>query len=70
MARTAATTKLTLKVMLGEEDGKALYGQRSFSHINPELSDEDALSIGRKLGALQAYELAGVNRTDAGGLSE
>lgn len=67
---TAATTKLTLRVILGEDGGKITYGQRNFSHINPALSDGDAYSIGAKLGALQAHEVAEVTRTDVEGLGE
>ncbi len=66
--RQDATTKLTVKVLLSGEGEKESYEQRAFAHINPGLSDEDVLSIGTKLGALQSYPVASVNRTDAAGL--
>ncbi len=67
--RTEEATKLAVKVKVeNPETGKAAYSQRIFAHIDPALSDEDAFSIGTKLGALQAHEVAGLNRTDAAGL--
>lgn len=68
--RKDATTKLAVQVILSRDGEKEKYGQRVFMHINPELSDEDVLSIGTKLGALQSYEVKTVNRTDAAGLGE
>ena len=69
--RTEESTKLAVKVKLeNPETGKTSYSQRVFAHINPQLTDEDAFSIGTKLGALQAHEVAGLNRTDAAGLTE
>ena len=65
-----AATKLALKVRIEGEDGKVTYSQRTFTHISPELSDEDAYSIGMMLGALQSHEVVSVTRTDAAGLSE
>ena len=65
-----AATKLALKVRIEGADGKVAYSQRTFAHINPELSDENAYSIGMMLGALQSHEVVAVTRTDAAGLSE
>ena len=39
--------------------------QRTIANVNPALADEDLLSIGTKLGALQRYEVASVGRTDS-----
>ena len=70
-AKKDETTKLVVKVKLEDpETGKTTYSQRTFTHINPDLSDEDAFSIGTKLGALQAHEVAGLSRTDTTGLAE
>lgn len=63
-------TKLALKVKIVGEDGKVTYSQRTFAHISPALSDEDAYSIGMMLGALQSHDVVSVTRTDAAGLSE
>ncbi len=68
--RKDATTKLAVQVILSSDGEKEKYGQRVFMHINPALSDEDVLSIGTKLGALQSYAVKAVNRTDAAGLGE
>ena len=66
--RQDATTKLAIRVILSQDGEKKTYAQRIFTHISPALSDEEILSIGRKLGALQAHEVEIVSRTDVAGL--
>ena len=64
--KSEQATKLVLKVVTGQKaDGTPSTAQRSFANVNPALSDEDILSIGTKLGALQRYEIAAVGRTDS-----
>ena len=41
------------------------YGYLNLSGVNPELSDDDLLSIGKKLGNLQAFPVASIGRTDS-----
>ncbi len=58
-------TKLTVKVVTGSSaSGKPVTAQRTFSNINPEISDADAYAIGCKLGTLQSHEVSGIIRTD------
>ena len=64
--RQDAGSKLILQVETGvNAKGAATYSQRTFAHINPELADEDALQIGKALGALQKHTVRSVHRQDA-----
>ena len=66
-----ASTKLVLKVKTGtDEKGKALYSQRTFQHISPELSTDEAYALGAALGNLQKYPVESVARTDSAVLTE
>lgn len=44
--------------------GKASYASRSFSNINPAITDDQVLAIGQGLASLQAHTLSSVNRKD------
>ena len=58
-------TKLSVRVVTGTSaSGMAITRQRTFNHINPEISDEDAYEVGQALGGLQTYAVDGVVRTD------
>ena len=64
--KSEQATKLVLKVVTGQKaDGTLSTAQRALAGMNPALADEDILSIGTKLGALQRYEIAAVGRTDS-----
>ena len=68
--RTNATTRLQVKVITGtNSQGKDTIATRSFT-MNPELADEDILSIGRKLSRLQNLPVQGICRQDTAGLAE
>ena len=68
--RTNAVTKLQVKVITKtNSQGKDIIATRSFT-MNPELTDEDILSIGRKLSRLQNLPVQGVCRQDTAGLAE
>ena len=68
--RTNPATKLQVKVITGtNSQGKDTIATRSFT-MNPELADEDILSIGRKLSRLQNLPVQGVCRQDTAGLAE
>ena len=68
--RTNATTKLQVKVITGSNSlDKDIVATRSFT-VNPELADEDVLSIGTKLAALQSLPVQGVCRQDNANLAE
>lgn len=69
--RNNASGKLLLKVATGtDKKGATVYSERSFAHLNPVLSDTDALEIGQKLGALQSHDVAAVSRQDNAQLVE
>ncbi len=58
-------TKIIIKVQTGTSStGKATYTQRSFSNINPAITEDDVWDIGTKLGGLQKYPMGSVNRQD------
>ena len=68
--RTNAATRLQVKVITGtNSQGKDAVATRSFT-MNPELADEDILSIGRKLSRLQNLPVQGICRQDTAGLAE
>ena len=65
MARKDATTAIAVSVVSEvTPDGKNKYANRSLRNVNPGLSDDDALSIANKFGALQSREVGAVKRTD------
>lgn len=56
---------IIVKVQTGTTTtGKPSYTSRSFGDINPEISDDNVLSIGQKLAGLQKYTLGSINRED------
>ncbi|WP_288571806.1 DUF1659 domain-containing protein [uncultured Mitsuokella sp.] len=58
--RTNITTSLKIKVENGTTDAGAVkYATRTFSSINPEISDEDLLAVGQGLAALQSHDVVG-----------
>lgn len=62
---------IVIKVQTGiTTTGKASYTSRSFSDINPEISDDNVLSIGQKLAGLQKYDLGSVNREDTAEIAQ
>lgn len=64
--RQEHAAKLIVKVVTGANSaGAPTYANRSFAHINPELSDADTLAIGQKLGALQTRQVGGILRADS-----
>ena len=68
--RTNTATRLQVKVITGtNSQGKDTIATRSFT-MNPELADEDILSIGRKLSRLQNLPVQGICRQDTAGLAE
>ncbi|MFA6849232.1 MAG: DUF1659 domain-containing protein [Selenomonadaceae bacterium] len=64
------TSKMILKVQTGTSStGAAVYSTRSFAHINPTLTDNDFVTIGAAVGALQANTVGSINRQDAAKLA-
>lgn len=62
---------IVLKVQTGTTTtGKASYTSRTFSDINPEISDDNVLTIGQKLAGLQKYDLGSVNREDTAEIAQ
>lgn len=69
--KTKAATKLILKIQTGtDKKGAPTYGQRMVQHMNPALSDEDFLAIGKGIGGLQSHTVHDVMRQDAAALTE
>ena len=68
--RTNITAKMQVKLITGtNSQGKDTVVTRSFT-VNPELADEDVLSIGTKLAELQSLPLQGICRQDHANLAE
>ena len=62
---------IVLKVQTGTTTrGKASYTSRTFGDINPEISDDNVLTIGQKLAGLQKYDLGSVNREDTAEIAQ
>ena len=63
--RTNITTSLKIKVENGTTDAGAVkYATRTFSSINPEISDEDLLAVGQGLAALQSHAVGDIQRAE------
>ena len=63
--RTNITTSLKIKVENGTTDAGAVkYATRTFSSINPEISDEDLLAVGQGLAALQSHDVGDIQRAE------
>ena len=63
--RKGAATKLVIKVAAGmNAAGRMTYKERTFANVNPALTDEDFLSVGGKLAALQSAEVGSIVRQD------
>ena len=64
--RLDESCKIGLKVSKGlDESGKEVTATRSLANINPDMSDDDALYIGGKFGALQKYTVKEITRSDS-----
>ncbi len=69
--KTGVATKLILRVQTGtDKKGAPTYSQRTIQHVNPVLGDEDFLTLGKNIGALQAHTVHDVMRQDAAALTE
>ena len=68
--RTETVSKLILKVVTGTNaDGTEKITQRSFKNLNPELTDDQFLAVGKKLGSLQSQPVACIARQDTSSLA-
>ena len=63
-AKEATTLKIT-RVLGTTSTGKDTFGYLNFTHVNPEVADDDLLEIGTQLGNLQAFPVASIGRTDS-----
>jgi len=58
-------TKLVLKVVTGTAtSGKAITASRTFSQVNPAVSDDDLLTVGAALADLQSHAISTISRVD------
>ncbi|MBQ7498576.1 MAG: DUF1659 domain-containing protein [Selenomonas sp.] len=68
---TASTTTLKLMVEKGTgKDGQPLYAARNVSGISPDLTDDDALDLGKDLASLQTHDFGYVQRVNTFNLHE
>ena len=59
------STKLVLRVVTGvATSGKAITASRTYSAVNPAITDDDLLDVGTKLGALQSHDVQTISRVD------
>ena len=62
-AKEATTLKIT-RVLGTTSTGKDTFGYLNFSHVNPEIADDDLLEIGTKMGNLQSLPVENIGRLD------
>lgn len=67
--RTEELTDLLVKVEVGSGDD-VTYKNRTFRYIAPNTTDDNALSFGTRLGALQSHTVASIVRRDTATLIE
>ena len=67
--RNNETSKIDLKFMPTDGDGKQTTVRRTIQHINPAASDDDVYAFAQSLAGLQNYPLASVSRTNAAALA-
>lgn len=69
--RNNSKSSLGIKYVAGvDSQGDNTYRTFSYSNVNPDVSDDDILSVGNKIGALQTQTVAAVVRTDTANLTE
>ena len=59
------TTLQITRIIGSDETGKDKHSYLNLSNINPEIADDDLLSIGKKLANLQSFPVAGIGRVDS-----
>lgn len=64
MRHTQKTIMQITRVIGGDERGDTL-GYLNLTGVNPELADDDMLSIGKKLGNLQSFPVKSIGRLDS-----
>lgn len=63
--RSEESCRLSIQVRTGvDEAGKAITSTRSYSNINPDINDANALSTMVTLGNLQKYPVTKTTRVD------
>lgn len=68
--RMNPVTKLNLKVVTATNSaGHEVIATRSYN-VNPELTDDDILALGQKLGDLQDFPVHAIDRQDSADLAE
>ncbi|MBP3781090.1 MAG: DUF1659 domain-containing protein [Selenomonas sp.] len=68
--RLNPSTKLNLKVVTSVNSaGHEVLATRSYA-VNPELTDDDVLALGQKLGNLQEFPVHAIDRQDTADLAE
>lgn len=56
--------KMIIKVITDQDaSGKVTYGNRTVSHVNPVMTDDEVRGVGLALGALLTHETDSIQRT-------
>ncbi|MCR5757754.1 MAG: DUF1659 domain-containing protein [Selenomonas sp.] len=63
-SKKATTLKIT-RILGSDSTGKDTFGYLNFAHVNPEIADDDLMSIGTKLGNLQSLPVDAIGRVDS-----
>jgi len=59
-----SNVSLAIKVATGiTDEGKTTFANRTISHVNPELTDDQFYQLGMKFSNLQSRTLGGIIRT-------
>jgi hypothetical protein len=73
MAAEATHSTTTLKLMVENgisKSGQPVYAARSLPGINPDLTDDDALDLGKDLASLQTHDFGYVQRVNTVNIRE
>jgi len=65
MRHTKKTTLQIIRITGSDETGKDRHSYLNLAHVNPEIADDDLLSIGKKLSNLQSFPVDGIGRVDS-----
>lgn len=63
-------SRLQLRLLVGEDEGKEIFRLRTFGNVKPAASDEDCMEVAAALGSLQIYDVNAIRRLDQADLVE
>lgn len=65
MRHTKKTSLQITRITGSDETGKDTRSFLTLAHVNPDIDDDDLLSIGKKLANLQSFTVDGIGRIDS-----